>query len=137
MAPGTISAVENRGTGAVGTLTVLAAALGLNPVWVRTGAGPRELPRPDTLTAPELNLVEAVRSLSDPSQEVLYLLAGLVLAIVLGLGYNLAHAGRERLTAGVTAYGWLASPAAAGHPENRAKILEDLIAAELARRSPK
>ena len=68
---------------------------------------------------------------------ILYLLAGLVLAIVLGLGYNLAHAGRERLTAGVTAYGWLASPAAAGHPENRAKILEDLIAAELARRSPK
>ena len=36
--------------------------------------------------------------------------------------------------AGATAYSWLASPASSGEAANRAKVLEDLIDAELRRR---
>jgi hypothetical protein len=60
--------------------------------------------------------------------------AGLLLAVALWFGVGAVQTARTQLTAGTTAYGWLASPAAPDSPDVRAKVLEDLIAAELARR---
>lgn len=58
--------------------------------------------------------------------------AGVLLALVAYVGYAAGARTVARADAGATAYGWLASPAADGGQANRAKVLEDLIAREVA-----
>lgn len=57
---------------------------------------------------------------------------GLLLAAVAYTGYAAGARVVAQAATGATAYGWLASPAADGSPDVRAKILEDLIAREVA-----